>query len=234
MTQPRDWNGPTLTSSVVDWISRGIVSGRWSVGDRLRELQICEELGVSRAPVREAIKILGEQGLVTHQPRMGAVVNRFTSQTVLDVYEMRALIESWVCRHSVPNLSDGELMEMRRLLRAMEEASSSGQLRDFFNLSWSFREALYSAASNTVSFELIYQLRGRLYMLPQVLRSDPVHAVATLETYREVLDAANARDSSRVAEIVASFLRKTGREVCEKFATVRQEMHVPDGQVGSL
>ena len=67
---------PSLATSIVQWIAGNIIDGRWTPGERLNEVHIAEELGVSRAPVREALRTLGEQGLVTHVPRVGSVDTR--------------------------------------------------------------------------------------------------------------------------------------------------------------
>lgn len=221
MTTPREWNVPTLSTAVADWIAAGIISGRWTSGDRLREVSISEELGVSRAPVREAIRMLHDKGFVRHAPRLGAVVNEFSTKTVINVYQMRALIEAWICRESVPALQSDDIEQLKKLLAGMETSATDD--RDaFFDAGWAFRQTLYSRCTNVLALELVDQLRGRLHSLPQVLRDDDSHVATTLATYRSALADAQRGDGEAVAATIATFMSEVGSYVCTRYATAAQ------------
>jgi DNA-binding GntR family transcriptional regulator len=211
------WHVPTLTDAVADWIASGIVSGRWSAGDRLREIEVCEELGTSRAPVREALRALHEKGLVRLVPRIGAVVNQFSTETVMDVYELRAVIERWICEQSVPALEGDVLDRLDEILAEMRERKSAGDYSAFFDLGWKFRTTLYSGATNSMAMETVDQLRSRLHSLPQVLRQDDGHLDQTLVAYQEMADAARRGDAALVGSEVYDFMMALGARVCERF-----------------
>lgn len=219
------WSAPSsLTASVADWIAAGIITGRWQAGDRLREIEVCEELGVSRAPVREAIRTLHEKGLVRHVPRIGAVVCHFSTETVMDVYEMRAVIERWIYQQSVPALETDDLVQLDVLLAAMEEAHEAGDHDAFFDLGWKFRQVLHAGSTNAVALELVDQLRARLHSLPQVLRDDDAHATATVNAYREMREAARAGNGEAVGAMVHDFMLAVGAQVCERYALASQRL----------
>lgn len=219
------WDAPSsLTTSVADWIAAGIITGRWSAGDRLREIEVCEELGVSRAPVREAIRILHEKGLVRHVPRIGAVVSHFSTETVLDVYEMRAVIEQWIYRQSVPALEQEDIEQLDRLLAEMDAARAAHDYGTFFERGWTFRQTLHSGSTNAVALELVDQLRARLHSLPQVLRDDDEHVAATSEAYRQMREAAGRGDGDAVGEIVHAFMLAVGARVCERYSHTPQRL----------
>ncbi|HEY0217300.1 MAG TPA: GntR family transcriptional regulator [Cellulomonas sp.] len=225
MAGASQWDAPSsLTTSVADWIAAGIISGRWSAGDRLREIEVCEELGVSRAPVREAIRMLHEKGLVRHVPRIGAVINHFSTETVIDVYEMRAVIEQWIYQQSVPALEQDDLEQLDRLLTGMDEARAVHDYSTFFDLGWTFRQTLHSGSTNAVALELVDQLRARLHSLPQVLRDDDQHVAATSDAYRKMRDAAVRGDGEAVGAVVHEFMLAVGARVCERYALASQRL----------
>lgn len=223
MSGAGSWDAPaSLTESVADWIAAGIISGRWDAGERLREIEVSNELGVSRAPVREAIRMLHEKGMVKHVPRIGAVVLPFSTETVMDVYEMRAVIESWIYRASVPALEEEELAQLRSLLADMAAAREEPQFDRFFDLGWAFRQTLHSGSTNAVALELVDQLRSRLHSLPQVLRDDPAHVAATYESYQRMLAAAEAGDGDAAGAEVFAFMQSVGAYVCSRYAEAAQ------------
>lgn len=225
MSGATGWDAPSsLTSSVADWIAAGIVTGRWAAGDRLREVEVCEELGVSRAPVREAIRMLHEKGLVRHVPRIGAVVSHFSTETVMDVYEMRAVLEEWIYRQSVPALEPDDLEQLDRLLAEMEQARAARDYDTFFERGWTFRQMLHSGSTNAVALELVDQLRSRLHSLPQVLRDDDDHVAATSTAYRQMRDAAARGDGEEVGAVVHAFMLAVGARVCERYSQAPQRL----------
>src|SRR5690606_42026412 len=85
---------------------------------------IAEEPVASRAPVREALRTLGDHGLVTPVPRVGSVVNAFTPETVVHVYSLRAVIECWLVAESVRLMTDEVRAELPRIIDQMEAARS--------------------------------------------------------------------------------------------------------------
>lgn len=220
----QEWSVPTLTTAVADWIAVGIIRGRWPAGERLREIEVCEELGVSRAPVREALRVLHEKGMVRLIPRVGAVVNNFSADTVIDVYEMRGVIESWICRESVPSLEKDELGQLEDILSRMTKAAADLDYPTFFSLGWTFRQTIHSGSTNLVALELVDQLRSRLHSLPQILRTDDAHVAATLEAYHEMSRAAALGDGVKVGEVVSEFLVGVGSRVCELFGSAADQL----------
>lgn len=210
---------PTLSRAVADWIATGIVKGRWGEGEHLRELDIAAELGISRAPVREAVRILSERGLVNHRARTGAVVKSFSTTTIRDVYAVRATVESWITRCAVPGLIQSDLDAMGQLLPVMRGAAVAESDR-YFDASWSFRQTLYGGYSNSEAMAVVNSLRSRLHSLPQVLRREQLHVDRSLATNETLYELARNSKADEAAEVMRTFLLEVGEHMCEVFSTL--------------
>lgn len=204
---------PSLATSIVQWIAGNIIDGRWTPGERLNEVHIAEELGVSRAPVREALRTLGEQGLVTHVPRVGSVVNEFTPETVVHVYSLRAVIECWLVAESVRLMTDEVRAELPRIIDQMEAALASNDYPTFYGVTWRLREVLYSCHPNKIAMDEVKRLRERLHTLPNVLHSVPDMAEWTFEQHRKLVDTALDGKAEEAGQYMADMLLRTSELV---------------------
>jgi DNA-binding GntR family transcriptional regulator len=231
MANSGDWNDiPSLPQAVADWIAAGIVAGRWSEGDRLRENDIATELGISRAPLREGIRMLHERGLVEHKARIGATVRGFSLQTIRDVYAVRATIEGWIVRQSIPNLTADDRAELRALLAAMVDARERGDVIGFFTVGWAFRQALYRGYPNAIALDVVTKMRSRLHSLPQVLRREQSYVDNTMVAYSAVCEHVDRGESDEVAHIIEGLLLGSSERMCQIFADGLSESEPPVGR----
>ncbi|MFB9179974.1 GntR family transcriptional regulator [Dactylosporangium sucinum] len=215
---PDSWTDvPTLPAAIADWIARGIVAERWPDGARLREAEIAAELNVSRGPVREALRVLNERGLVRLAPRVGAVVNGMSRSTITEVYELRAHIEALICRTAVPRLSEADKDRLRALLDQIIALRNGDRIDEMLTTCWEFRETLYRPSTNRTALDLVRSLRTRLHSIPQVLRNDPAHITLAMTFYVRVTQAAIDGDTSAVERLVSEFMIKTGEQVVTAF-----------------
>jgi DNA-binding GntR family transcriptional regulator len=220
-----------MSRAVADWIATGIVNGRWTEGEHLRELDIAAELGISRAPIREAVRILSERGLVTHRARSGAVVKAFSTATIRDVYAVRATLESWITRCAVPELRPADIEAMGSLLPIMRDCAVAESDR-YFDASWSFRQVLYGGYANPEAMAVVDSLRGRLHSLPQVLRREQLHVDRSLATNETLYQLARDREADKAADVMHTFLLEIGEHMCEVFTSLPTPPREPsDGRV---
>lgn len=221
------WQGvPTLADAVADWISSGIVTGKWKPGDRLRELELADELKVSRAPIREALRILDRRGLVEHRARTGAFVSAFSIDLIKDVYAVRAELEGWIAELSVPKLTDEAIATMAALLAEMASGAASDYER-YYALGWQFRMLLFSGYQNETAITAVTTLRARLSSLPQVLRRDPKHVQRSLSTNRRLLKLVKNRDAPGTRRELARFLVDVGEHMSQVFLDLHQPTPSP-------
>lgn len=134
----------TLTNMTVEAIRERILRGRYPEGEPLRQDAIGAELGVSRIPVREALRQLEAEGLVIFNPHRGAVVSELSLKQIRELFELRAEIEGDLIRRAVPKMTPEDHARADEILDAYEAALRSGQVSGWGSLNWQFHSTLYA------------------------------------------------------------------------------------------
>ncbi|WP_183471229.1 GntR family transcriptional regulator [Limimaricola variabilis] len=185
-----------------------IRAGRLAAGDRLRETELAERLGVSRTPVREAIRQLEADGLVTHVPRQGASVRGLDYAEVMELYEMRAVLEGTAARLAARAASEIEIDELATL---NEELVRAGATPQAYDLNRQFHAALLDAAKNRFLTRSIQGLQKALMILGPTTLTAPERAERAVEEHRAVLDALIARDGVRAEAAMRAHIEAAQR-----------------------
>ncbi|MHA3980645.1 GntR family transcriptional regulator [Halovulum sp. GXIMD14794] len=168
-----------------------IRTGRLRPGDRLRETELAERLGVSRTPVREAIRQLEADGLVAHAPRQGATVRKLDYAEVMELYEMRAVLEGTAARLAAHAALDIEIEELASVNVALGRAESA---EEAFRLNRSFHAALLDAAKNRFLHKSMSSLSKALMILGPTTLSETERFASAVQEHEAVLEALKARD----------------------------------------
>lgn len=154
-----------LTQLVADALRTRILANDIASGERLVEGRLSEEFGVSRIPVREALRQLAAEGLVVIEPRKGASVIRFTEQQVREVVEVRATLEGLNAKLAAKRHDAQQIAELERILAEGTRLAGSDDQALVSRLNASFHEALGSVAGNTVLQDMMRSLRDRTALL---------------------------------------------------------------------
>ena len=203
---------PTLAQAVSDWIAEEILNLRIQPGKRLTEAEVANALGVSRQPVREAMRVLAEQGLLEIIPRVGAVVAEIDPGFIVEIYEARAMVESWLIRRVVEHASDEDLARFEAEFAALIEEYGDYD-PEFYDRAWEVRISLFRLAGNDFVNQLATDLRSRLRTFPRVLRVDPDHFAVYREHHSGVLAACVARDADRAALLIEEYMTRNGKRL---------------------
>ena len=167
--------------------------GRLNPGDRLRETELADRLGMSRTPVREAIRQLEADGIVTHVPRQGATIRTLDYAEVRELYEMRAVLEGTAARLAARAASD---IEIEELIDMNQQMAQLGNAPEAFVLNRQFHAALLDAAKNRFLARSIHTLQKALMILGPTTLTEPDRAAKAVEEHFGVLDAIRAREGA--------------------------------------
>jgi DNA-binding GntR family transcriptional regulator len=192
----------TLRERVHDHLKQEILANRFAPGSELLEVPLSEELGVSRGPIREALRSLESEGLVQITPRRGAVVISLTKRDFLEAYQVREALEALGVRLAVPRLTAEALYDLDEQVATMARHAATGDLDAFFDSNATFHEAFMEASGNRKLIEVYRRLMAQMgpYRRPSArLRGNVERSIAE---HRAILAAARRRDvHTAVAQI---------------------------------
>jgi DNA-binding GntR family transcriptional regulator len=152
---------PSLSQRVTDELRRSILTNRRKPGDRLIEDRLSEELGVSRIPIREALRALAAEGLVDVQPRRGASVADVSPEVARDLVEVRATLEGLNARLAARHHDPAIVEELRQVLKEGNRATKSKNVDDLVRLNGAFHDKLAEAGRNSILWDIMRILRER-------------------------------------------------------------------------
>jgi len=196
----------TLRERVHEHLKREIVANRYAPGATLLEVPLSEELGVSRGPIREALRSLEAEGLVEITPRRGAVVISLTKRDFLEAYQVREALEALGVRLAVPRLTEAALDDLDDEIERMAEHVARGDRDDFFDANARFHEALVEASGNRKLIEVYRRLMAQMgpYRGPSArLRGNFERSIAE---HRQIVAAARDRDAARAEAMVVEHI----------------------------
>lgn len=163
----------TLTEQIVEWLAGKIINGEMPPETPLPEAQLAKELGCSRSPLREALWILSQHGLVDINPGKVATVTSLDPGAVSDFFDTRALLESHVTRLATEAMTEENIKELQAKFAELEEVAELGDLSRYREVNWQFHDLLYSYCPNAMLIDLVRTIWRRRLRYGQLLRSDP-------------------------------------------------------------
>lgn len=191
-----------LYMDVAELLRQRIFSGELAPGSWIDELKLAEEFGISRTPLREALKVLATEGLITMKVRRGAYVTEVSEQDLRDVYHLLALLESDAAAVVAEKASAAELQELQALHAALEKASSQRTL--FFEANERFHMRLLEIEGNRWRMEMVADLRKvmKLNRHHSLFKSGRIEE--SLAEHRAILAALLQRDPLKAQQAVRS------------------------------
>ena len=178
-----------LRELVFESLRGAIINGELRPGERLMEISLAEELGVSRTPVREAIRKLELEGLVLMIPRKGAYVARISMKDIADVFEIRATLEGLAAELAAQRIADDELDELERLLVQIAECAAKDDVESCIELDTKFHEVLFRSSRNDRLLPLLSNLREQIQRIRMTSLHHPGRLKLALEEHKRIVDA---------------------------------------------
>jgi DNA-binding GntR family transcriptional regulator len=200
----------SLHNRVIAELRQAILSGQLKPGERLVESQLADELGVSRNPVREAIRALASEGLIEVTARRGASVVSMTDQEARETIEVRALLEGQNARLAARRQDQETIKRIETVLNKGTAAVAARRFDQLSDLNLQFHRELAAAGQNTVLKELLTKLRERTAML--FSPTDPARQARSWEEHAAILRAVIEGDERAAATLAAEHVMRAGTE----------------------
>ncbi len=198
----------SLDDMAYEAIREAIISGSFAAGAPLVETRIAEQLGVSKTPVRAALRRLEARGFVERVPHSGVYVTEYSFQDVQDVFAVRAVLEGLAMRIAASSCSQQEIEEARTLLGAAERALNEGKTGLARELGREWHGLLLSTVANRFLSDMLELLKDHIERGRSMTAIDVDSARKSVEEHTQVLDAIEARNGELAEDLVRTHLMR--------------------------
>lgn len=213
----------SLASAVATKLREKIIRGELHEGEQLRQDAIAAEFQVSRIPVREALRQLEAEGLITIVANRGAVVSALSPDEIQEMFEIRAVLECYVLRQAIPNLKDEDFQKAEEVLKDYEGVvEADSDVSSWGQWNWQFHSTLYSKANRPVLMSLLRTLNNNCdrYTRLHLLFTRDLHRAG--RAHRMLLDACKTRNADLACDTLWRHIVEAG-EYLKDFIQKRRE-----------
>lgn len=199
----------SLSSRVFHTIRENILSGKYNTSEELKEKSIGEELGVSRTPVREALRQLELEGLVTIIPNKGAYVVGISQKDIRDIYEIRSRLEGLCAKWAAKYITKEQLDELEENIYLSDFHSSKGNSEQVVELDNKFHEILYNASGSKELRHVLLDFHHYVQRVRKITLADPTRAVESNEEHRKIVEALKIHDAEEAEQLANKHMMNT-------------------------
>lgn len=191
-----------LRDVVFNTLRQAILRGEMEPGERLMEIQLASKLGVSRTPIREAIRKLELEGLVVMIPRRGAEVAHITEKDMKDVLEVRAALEELAATLACNNITPEKISELKMANKRFEAAIVSKDVVDIVDADVHFHDIIYSMTGNQRLIQIINNLREQMYRYRlEYVKDARTHSILISE-HNDIIEKLGKRKIAETKEVI--------------------------------
>jgi DNA-binding GntR family transcriptional regulator len=194
-TRPVRITPQPVRRQVEDYLRKAIIDGRFASGDHLSDRVLCEELGVSRSIVREAMRLLEAEGLITVVPYRGPFVALLSAEEAAQIYEVRAALEALAGAGFAERASDEERAELRAIYEMLADSTPATGRHALLEIKRRFYEVLLRGCRNPYAARMLEQLLNRNSQLRATSLSAPDRLPHTIHEIGRIVDAIERRDA---------------------------------------
>ena len=199
-------NSFSLTDEIADVVRERILKGESEIGEKIKENQIATELKVSRTPIREAFKLLENEGLIDYIPNRGCFAKGFTKQDVDDIYAVREALEELAVRWAVARITEPELLALEEQVDLMEFYTKKKDKKKVLELNTSFHEVIYASARSRFLAQVLRSYKEYIEKTRKSIFYEQSYLEGILSEHRAIFEAIKDRDEERVVEAISKHL----------------------------
>lgn len=199
----------SLRSQVFTRIRQDILCGKYRSGDELIESALGTELGVSRTPVREALRQLALEGLVEIVPNKGAFVTGISAKDVKDIYMIRSRLEGLCARWAAENITEQELEEMEETMYLSQYHAEREHYEQVFELDGRFHKLLYEASHSRMLAHELSDFHQYVQMVRKLSITNRLRSRKSNEEHQKIVEALRARDKDLAEQLATQHILNT-------------------------
>lgn len=207
----------TLSNQVETFLVRELISGHLVGGQRVNEAEMARKLGISRNPIREAVRRLEERGVLVSLPRRGTFVRTFTRKDVDDIFSFRLVVEDYSLQHGFSKLTEAHLEELVQTVRDMEAAAADDDQMTLVEKDLAFHHAICQLPDNHQSLHAFLNIEAELQLLIKMVDQEfeTLHAAAA--DHWPVIEAFQSQNLETAREAIRFHIHDSWARLGESF-----------------
>ncbi|WP_321369968.1 GntR family transcriptional regulator [uncultured Desulfuromusa sp.] len=203
----------TYKDQVVDYVYRLLSEGGLNPGDQLKETLLAEQMGISRAPIREAMKELIMNGLIEYRPQVGNFVPVLSAKQIIDSYTTRGVLEGYAVMESCQKIPPQEIDRLDHFLDQMEDYARQGIHKMVVETGGEFHDLLMSQCDNVQLVEYTDRLSLKLHVLFYKNWSKLYSPVEIGQRHRKILNSVKLQDLALIETVIRQHYAETGTKI---------------------
>ena len=222
----------SLHDQVAQQLRDQIFAGELLPGAFVDENRLCEQLAISRTPLREALKVLTAEGLIRHEPRRGCFVNEVTEQDLDEIFPVIALLEGRCAFEAAQQATDADIAALEGLHQQLQSSADQGRIPDYYSANYAIHEAIIAMAGNKWLAQVISDLRKILKLARLQQLNAPGRLAQSLAEHMAIFAALKARDPEGADAAMRTHLtrqrealRQLARQSKSRIAAVNTPQH---------
>jgi len=208
-----------LYIQVAERLKAQIYQNELKPGDAIDEMALCKRYGISRTPLREALKVLSSEGLIQLVPRKGSFVRNMDIAELNELFPVMAVLEGLCAREAVENCRDADLVRLDDMHATLEKLAESGDIDEYYEKNFEFHQAIQDLSGNRTLQRMIGDLRKVLRLARHYQLTMPGRLAASIEEHREIMHAFHARDPDMADTNMKAHLLKQWKSLREEKIT---------------
>jgi DNA-binding GntR family transcriptional regulator len=212
---------PGLREQVAERLRMAIVAGHFKPGERLIEREMCDMIGVSRTSLREALRELQADGLVTLKPNKGMSVTILTEETARSIYEVRRMLEGLAARLFAKRSTAEQMKALRESVEELAEVYDNFSAEAFITVKARFYDILLEGAGNEVAADMLRRIHTRASQLRVMSLSNEERGKQSIRELRAFCDALEARNEDLAWQLCLDHVENAATAALKSIARVR-------------
>ncbi len=192
----------SLSECVMDYLREEMEKGNLKPGARINEKQLCELLGISRTPIREALLQLEKEGFVEILPRKSIRIKKLTLKEIEDIYNAIGILESEAAEIACEKITKEDIKKMEELYQKMEKALRRNNFISYMEYNRELHNIHIKLSGNNILYEIITKLRSRLYDFPRIILTIPEWEEKCMKEHRELIELFKRKDKEGVRKLI--------------------------------
>jgi DNA-binding GntR family transcriptional regulator len=203
----------SLRGKVFIQLQNEILNGKYQVGDSLIETRLSEELGVSRTPIREALRQLELEGLVQSIPNKGAIVKGISAQDIEDIYTIRMMIEGLAAKWATEKITPQELEELKDAIDLEEFYTLKNDTEHLMQFDSKFHDIIFKASKSKPLMHTLSTFHHYVQRARSIAFSSPIRSREVLEEHKAIFRAIAEGDAEKAEKLTTDHVRNASRNL---------------------